>query len=152
MLCLERQYVRLKTRRCGFWCKLYDWIAVCDTNLSRLNPIACDFRFSGDLRPVMERCRCYTCTTHTRAYIHHLLDTSELLANVLLMTWVSIRLTRLPYLDLLFRYQYRRSFVSHCSSAAYALFLARVKGVGFSYSDICRGNPWTAPLYKLADR
>ena len=35
--------------------------------------------------PLVEGCTCYTCTNHTRAYIHHLVVTKEMLALVLLM-------------------------------------------------------------------
>lgn len=37
-----------------------------------------------DSRPLLDSCDCYTCTKHTRAYIHHLLDTHEILGTVLL--------------------------------------------------------------------
>ncbi|GFR78495.1 queuine tRNA-ribosyltransferase accessory subunit 2 [Elysia marginata] len=38
-----------------------------------------------DFRPVLPGCKCYCCANFTRSYIHHLLNTSELLAYVLLM-------------------------------------------------------------------
>jgi len=47
------------------------------------------FSYADDCGPVMVDCDCYTCQTHTRAYLHHLLNTSELLASVLLMMWVT---------------------------------------------------------------
>lgn len=34
--------------------------------------------------PLLEGCCCYTCRSHTRAYLHHLLNTHEMLAEVLL--------------------------------------------------------------------
>ena len=34
--------------------------------------------------PLHPHCRCYTCTHHTRAYLHHLLVVKEMLAHVLL--------------------------------------------------------------------
>ncbi|CAI5494383.1 unnamed protein product, partial [Closterium sp. Naga37s-1] len=34
--------------------------------------------------PISRTCACYTCTRHTRAYLHHLLDAHEMLALVLL--------------------------------------------------------------------
>eukprot|EP01111_Echinosteliopsis_oligospora_P001798 TRINITY_DN12635_c0_g1_i1.p1 TRINITY_DN12635_c0_g1~~TRINITY_DN12635_c0_g1_i1.p1 ORF type:complete len:360 (-),score=80.17 TRINITY_DN12635_c0_g1_i1:33-1112(-) len=37
-----------------------------------------------DGRKIKEECRCYTCTNHTRAYIHHLFNVHELLGHVLL--------------------------------------------------------------------
>ena len=41
-------------------------------------------RFRNDHRPLDESCRCWTCTHHSRAYLHHLLRSRELLAPVLL--------------------------------------------------------------------
>jgi len=35
--------------------------------------------YKEDLRPIDEDCGCYTCRTHTRAYIRHLFNTGELL-------------------------------------------------------------------------
>lgn len=35
--------------------------------------------FMGDKRPISEVCGCYTCSNFTRAYIHHLLTTGEIL-------------------------------------------------------------------------
>ena len=40
--------------------------------------------FADDFTPLLPGCPCYACTTHTRAYVHHLLVTQELLAHVLL--------------------------------------------------------------------
>ena len=37
-----------------------------------------------DSRPLQRNCSCFTCTHHTRSYIHHLLQTHEILARVLL--------------------------------------------------------------------
>ena len=45
-----------------------------------------DSIYARDTRPLIEGCSCYACKNHTRAYIHHLLNTHELLAPVLL-TW-----------------------------------------------------------------
>ncbi|GBL96646.1 Queuine tRNA-ribosyltransferase accessory subunit 2 [Araneus ventricosus] len=44
-----------------------------------------DDLYKADFHPVLEKCECYTCKHYTRAYIHHLLVTSELLAQILLM-------------------------------------------------------------------
>ncbi|KAJ2784498.1 hypothetical protein GGI15_002233 [Coemansia interrupta] len=38
----------------------------------------------SDFGPLVEGCSCYTCRTHHRAYIHHLLMTKEMLSTVLL--------------------------------------------------------------------
>ena len=43
------------------------------------------YRHSEEFKPIMEHCQCYSCLNHTRAYIHHLLVTKELLAHTLLM-------------------------------------------------------------------
>ncbi len=37
-----------------------------------------------DKQPLVKGCSCFTCTNHTRAYVHHLLHTHEMLASVLL--------------------------------------------------------------------
>lgn len=42
-------------------------------------------RYQEDFSPLVSGCSCYCCKSHTRAYIHHLLVTNELLAGVLLM-------------------------------------------------------------------
>ncbi|XP_029104552.1 queuine tRNA-ribosyltransferase accessory subunit 2 [Scleropages formosus] len=44
-----------------------------------------DRRYRDDLRPLVVGCGCYCCRNHSRAYLHHLLVTKELLAGVLLM-------------------------------------------------------------------
>lgn len=41
--------------------------------------------FELDKRPLIEGCSCYTCQKHTRAYIHHLINTHEMLATILLV-------------------------------------------------------------------
>ncbi|GBG79549.1 hypothetical protein CBR_g29696 [Chara braunii] len=40
------------------------------------------YRLDG--RPILAGCECFSCRNHSRAYIHHLLNTSEMLAQVLL--------------------------------------------------------------------
>uniref|UniRef100_A0A8D0BEV8 Queuine tRNA-ribosyltransferase accessory subunit 2 n=1 Tax=Salvator merianae TaxID=96440 RepID=A0A8D0BEV8_SALMN len=42
-------------------------------------------RYQDDFRPLVNGCTCYCCENHSRAYVHHLLVTNELLAGVLLM-------------------------------------------------------------------
>lgn len=37
-----------------------------------------------DSKPILEGCQCYCCKNHTRAYVHHLLQTHEILGSVLL--------------------------------------------------------------------
>ena len=43
-----------------------------------------DRRFETDARPLVPGCDCYTCRTHTRAYVLHLLNVHEMLGPVLL--------------------------------------------------------------------
>ncbi len=43
-----------------------------------------DGRYAEDGLPLVPGCGCFTCRSHTRAYLHHLLNTKELLAGVLL--------------------------------------------------------------------
>lgn len=42
-------------------------------------------KYQEDFSPLVRGCSCYCCKNHTRAYVHHLLVTNELLAGVLLM-------------------------------------------------------------------
>ncbi|KAJ8667293.1 hypothetical protein QAD02_008955 [Eretmocerus hayati] len=42
-------------------------------------------RYIDDFEPICKSCTCLTCKNHTRAYIYHLIQTKELLAQVLLM-------------------------------------------------------------------
>jgi queuine tRNA-ribosyltransferase accessory subunit len=44
-----------------------------------------DREYELDTRPLVSSCECYTCRHHTRAYIHHLLNTHEMLAGILLI-------------------------------------------------------------------
>ncbi|NWU70166.1 QTRT2 ribosyltransferase, partial [Pterocles burchelli] len=44
-----------------------------------------DKKYQEDFGPLLEGCTCYCCRRHTRAYVHHLLMSNELLAGVLLM-------------------------------------------------------------------
>ena len=43
-----------------------------------------DLRFQLDQAPVDSRCLCLCCRNHSRAYLHHLLQTQEMLFNILL--------------------------------------------------------------------
>lgn len=43
------------------------------------------------MTPLVAGCRCFACTHHTRAYVHHLLQTHEMLGPVLLMQCVGVR-------------------------------------------------------------
>lgn len=43
-------------------------------------------RHAEDPRPLDEQCRCPACTNHSRAYLHHLVRSNEILGSVL-MTW-----------------------------------------------------------------
>ncbi|XP_044522706.1 queuine tRNA-ribosyltransferase accessory subunit 2 [Gracilinanus agilis] len=42
-------------------------------------------KYRDDFGPLVGGCSCYCCKNHSRAYVHHLLVTNELLAGVLLM-------------------------------------------------------------------
>jgi len=44
-----------------------------------------DKNFFSDPKPLIDNCSCYTCRKYSRAYLHHLLVTGELLAPILLM-------------------------------------------------------------------
>ncbi|XP_053381044.1 queuine tRNA-ribosyltransferase accessory subunit 2-like isoform X2 [Mercenaria mercenaria] len=41
--------------------------------------------YADDFSPLLDDCKCYACQNFTKAYINHLLNTSELLASTLLM-------------------------------------------------------------------
>lgn len=43
-----------------------------------------DSRFRRDMFPIDTNCTCYTCTTFSRAYLHHLMRTGEILAATLI--------------------------------------------------------------------
>lgn len=43
-----------------------------------------DLKYELDTSPLVEGCKCLTCRDHTRAYIHHLLNTKEMTGDVLL--------------------------------------------------------------------
>ncbi|KAK9162041.1 hypothetical protein Syun_002943 [Stephania yunnanensis] len=40
--------------------------------------------YRKDTSPIIDDCRCYTCQNHTRAYINHLINVHEMLAQILL--------------------------------------------------------------------
>ncbi|XP_013911504.1 PREDICTED: queuine tRNA-ribosyltransferase subunit QTRTD1 [Thamnophis sirtalis] len=44
-----------------------------------------DRKYQDDFNPLVNGCSCYCCQNHSRAYVHHLVMTKELLAYVLLM-------------------------------------------------------------------
>jgi queuine tRNA-ribosyltransferase len=41
-------------------------------------------KYKNDTRPIDENCSCYTCQNHSRAYLHHLSKSNEILASMLL--------------------------------------------------------------------
>ncbi|EFC40862.1 predicted protein [Naegleria gruberi] len=43
-----------------------------------------DRNFEKDFTPLESTCTCFTCRNHTRGYIHHLLNTHEMLGDILL--------------------------------------------------------------------
>ncbi|KAJ7949742.1 Queuine tRNA-ribosyltransferase accessory subunit 2 [Quillaja saponaria] len=52
------------------------------SDLTKINLRATIFR--KDVSPIVESCTCYTCQNHTKAYINHLLNVHEMLAQTLL--------------------------------------------------------------------
>ncbi|XP_026537527.1 queuine tRNA-ribosyltransferase accessory subunit 2 isoform X2 [Notechis scutatus] len=44
-----------------------------------------EIKYQDDFNPIVNGCSCYCCQNHSRAYIHHLIMTKEMLAYVLLM-------------------------------------------------------------------
>ena len=65
---------------------------VLPTRLARHNAAMTDFgrmnmmnaQYARDERPISETCTCYTCQTHSRAYIRHLIQAREMLSGTLL--------------------------------------------------------------------
>jgi queuine tRNA-ribosyltransferase len=53
-------------------------------------------RYRDDPRPLDEKCRCYTCSSYSRAYLRHLFRSGEILYAVL-ATWHNVR----RYLDIM---------------------------------------------------
>ncbi len=51
--------------------------------------------FKKDLNPLLTGCECHACRNHTRAYIHHLLNAKEMLAEILLYSHNQFHLLRL---------------------------------------------------------
>lgn len=52
------------------------------TDTGRMNLM--NAQYARDERPISETCTCYTCQTHTRAYIRHLIQAREMLSGTLL--------------------------------------------------------------------
>jgi queuine tRNA-ribosyltransferase len=52
------------------------------TDNGRLNMM--NAQYARDERPISETCTCYTCQTHSRAYIRHLIQAHEMLSGTLL--------------------------------------------------------------------
>jgi queuine tRNA-ribosyltransferase len=52
------------------------------TDTGRMNMM--NAQYARDERPISETCTCYTCQTHSRAYIRHLIQTREMLSGTLL--------------------------------------------------------------------
>jgi len=44
-----------------------------------------DEAIKEEFNPLLSNCTCLTCQKHTRAYLHHLYKTNELLGPILLM-------------------------------------------------------------------
>mmetsp|Transcript_6927 Transcript_6927/g.22307 ORF Transcript_6927/g.22307 Transcript_6927/m.22307 type:complete len:378 (-) Transcript_6927:46-1179(-) len=65
-----------------------------------------DSAFARDQGPLVNGCKCWACANHTRGYVHHLLNCSEMLAEMLLfhhnahqMLSLTARLRELPSQD-----------------------------------------------------
>ncbi|XP_011873199.1 PREDICTED: queuine tRNA-ribosyltransferase subunit QTRTD1 homolog isoform X2 [Vollenhovia emeryi] len=61
---------------------------MCDHDTCEHNQYAMSLaekRYADDFSPICKRCKCLACQNHSRAYIHHLHHTKEMLALVLLM-------------------------------------------------------------------
>ena len=52
------------------------------TDTGRVNVM--NAQYARDERPISETCTCYTCQTHSRAYIRHLIQAREMLSGTLL--------------------------------------------------------------------
>lgn len=52
------------------------------SDMTKINLRATLYR--KDTSPILEGCNCYTCLNHTKAYINHLLNVHEMLAQILL--------------------------------------------------------------------
>lgn len=52
------------------------------SDFTKINLRALSYR--QDTSPILQGCECYTCMKHTKAYINHLLNTHEMLAQTLL--------------------------------------------------------------------
>lgn len=52
------------------------------TDTGRMNMM--NAQYARDERPISETCTCYTCQTHSRAYIRHLIQAREMLSGTLL--------------------------------------------------------------------
>lgn len=57
--------------------------ALCETTFPFETSLS-DTRFKEDARALLSDCSCYTCTNYSRAYLHHLCKTDELLGQTLL--------------------------------------------------------------------
>ncbi|KAI3872225.1 hypothetical protein MKW98_011717, partial [Papaver atlanticum] len=57
--------------------------------------------YRKDISPIVDGCGCYTCKNHTRAYINHLINVHEMLAQILL----EIHNTHYYLLNTQFRYE-----------------------------------------------
>jgi len=87
-------------------------------------------RHADDPRPLDEACRCPACRSHSRAYLHHLVKSGEILAAMLL-TWHNLTW----YQDLMAGL---RAAIRHCALDAFARTFAAQQAEG----DI---EPLTAP-------
>ena len=69
------------------------------THMTAQKPLGHDMwfsEFSTSLDPITKECKCYACSKHHRAYIHHLLSAKEMLA------WVLIQIHNLEVVSVFF--------------------------------------------------
>lgn len=80
----DSSYPYLVTERgCASVFQLSGKSQLCVTELQEISLE--DMKYKEDFTPILDNCRCYACKNFTRAYINHLLVTSELLGSILLM-------------------------------------------------------------------
>ncbi|KAL6442808.1 hypothetical protein ACFW04_002699 [Cataglyphis niger] len=56
---------------------------ICENDQYKMSIV--EKRYKDDFSPICKKCECLTCQNHTRAYLHHLHHTKEMLGLVLLM-------------------------------------------------------------------
>ena len=94
--------------------------------------------FAVDVTPLRKGCRCYTCTHHHRAYVHHLLDAKEMLA------WVLLQLHNCAIMDAF--------FAAIRSSISWGTFEQNTAGFEACYKRQLPIKTGQGPRYDTLDR